>query len=55
MQSATNSQNNFLYIGRKAELRVSELFIKGSANKDTNTKAIAATPPNLFGILLSIA
>ena len=54
-QSATNNQNNFLKIGLKCELRTCEVFKKGKANSDTNTKPIAATPPNLFGILRRIA
>ena len=47
----TSNQKSFLYNGRKLELRIGEVFIKGNANSEINTRAIAATPPNLFGIL----
>ena len=35
----------------KIELRTYEVLVKGRANNDTKTSPMAATPPNLLGIL----
>ena len=42
-------------MGLKLELLICDVLINGSANKAIKTKAIAATPPNLLGILRRIA
>ena len=55
MQSATNNQKSFRYNGRKLELRICEVLIKGNKRSETKTSPIAATPASLFGILLKIA
>ncbi len=53
-QSAINHTTHFWYMGREHELRTAR-FKKGSATGEIDTGAIAATPPNLSGMLRGIA
>ena len=54
-QSPIKVQKKNSWTGRKTALRDGEVCKKGNKNKEINTKPIAATPANLFGMLRKIA